>query len=363
MLLSIHLCFLFSFLVYASPLHHARGEYNSPNRRSRQLSSPTNEDYVKRERSALSSASPGSTPTGLTLGDDDSNDDGDRSDNEDDSLIHDNNDSSDEDSTKDMMAEGHGKIEQSTKSGDVAMTEDTLSTQDAASLEVDSSSIGDYSPEEEPNVKNLVDNFSSSEKLNSNFTVAKGLSKGSHPIIRASFTSNPNCGQSVSCNAGKNDDHTGIKGIGATAVNKMLFGGPPGVFDGSGGFQNVNGLGGACGSCWTLSPGFNYYESNGIPLGETVVVRINDECTDPGYCDQTPDHPLNTGPLDGIQSSGKFEAPVHFDLCEATDVAKAFFGELKTGVAMGAAQYNPDCIGLEDGDFGGKTVGKLAMPF
>ncbi|KAI4276341.1 MAG: hypothetical protein LQ337_002557 [Flavoplaca oasis] len=190
-----------------------------------------------------------------------------------------------------------------------------------------------------------------------------GLSEGNHPILRASFTSNKLCGQTISCNAGKNNDHTGVKGIGATAVNKMLFGGPPGVYDGSGGHSNVNGLGGGCGSCWTLTPGFNYYEDNGIPLGKTVVVRINDECTDPGYCDQTPDSPLNTGPTDGIQPSGKFEAPVHFDLCEATGVAAAFFGELKTGVAMGAAQYNPDCTGLEDGEFGAKKVGDLAMPF
>ncbi|KAL9038231.1 MAG: hypothetical protein Q9180_003259 [Flavoplaca navasiana] len=190
-----------------------------------------------------------------------------------------------------------------------------------------------------------------------------GLSGGNHPILRASFTSNKLCGQTISCNAGKNNDHTGVKGVGATAVNKMLFGGPPGVYDGSGGHSNVNGLGGGCGSCWTLTPGFNYYEDNGIPLGKTVVVRINDECTDPGYCDQTPDSPLNTGPTKDIQPSGKFEAPVHFDLCEATGVAAAFFGELKTGVAMGAAQYNPDCTGLEDGEFGAKTVGDLAMPF
>ncbi|KAL9615593.1 MAG: hypothetical protein Q9204_008749, partial [Flavoplaca sp. TL-2023a] len=147
------------------------------------------------------------------------------------------------------------------------------------------------------------------EALNFRNVSMTGPSEGNQPILRASFTSNKLCGQTISCNAGKNNDHTGVKGVGATAVNKMLFGGPPGVYDGSGGHSNINGLGGGCGSCWTLTPGFNYYEDNGIPLGKTVVVRINDECTDPGYCDQTPDSPLNTGPTDDIQPSGKFEAP------------------------------------------------------
>ncbi|KAL8717155.1 MAG: hypothetical protein Q9181_008353, partial [Wetmoreana brouardii] len=163
-----------------------------------------------------------------------------------------------------------------------------------------------------------------------------------HPILRASFTSNPKCGASISCNAGKNDNYTGVDGIGAAAVNSMLFGGPPGVYDGSGGYSNVNGVGPACGTCWTLTPGYNYYKSNGMSLGETVVVKINDACADPGYCDQSVKHPLNTGPLTGMQPSGLFNAEVHFDLCEATGVAQAFFGQIKTGVAIGAAQYNPD---------------------
>ncbi|KAI4231177.1 MAG: hypothetical protein L6R40_007822 [Gallowayella cf. fulva] len=188
-----------------------------------------------------------------------------------------------------------------------------------------------------------------------------------NPILRASFTSNPTCGQTISCNAGKYNTHTGVKGIGATAVNGMLFGGAPGVYDGSSGYKNVNGVGGACGSCWTLTPGYNYHESNGKSLGHTVVVRINDACTDKGYCDQSPAHPLNTGPLDKMQPSGKYDGQVHFDLCQATGVSAAFFGAtnggLNAGVAIGAAQYNPDCTGLEDGNFGGSTVSNLAMPF
>ncbi|KAL8787447.1 MAG: hypothetical protein Q9213_002224 [Squamulea squamosa] len=193
---------------------------------------------------------------------------------------------------------------------------------------------------------------------------AKNVKQPGHPVLRASFTSNLNCGQSISCNAGTSNNHTGVQGIGAAAVNGMLFGGPPGVYDGSGGYSNVNGVGGACGSCWTLTPGYNYYESNGVPLGQTVVVKINDACTDPGYCDQSPKHPLNTGPLDGMQPSGKFNAQAHFDLCQATGVAAAFFGVKDgSGVAIGAAQYNPDCTGLDDGRFGHTKALKLAMPF
>ncbi|KAL8722870.1 MAG: hypothetical protein Q9225_000703 [Loekoesia sp. 1 TL-2023] len=191
----------------------------------------------------------------------------------------------------------------------------------------------------------------------------KGAKRKGYPILRASFTSNPTCGASISCNAGKNSNYTGVEGIGATAVNSMLFGGPPGVHDGSGGYSNVNGVGPSCGTCWTLTPGYNYYKSNGKSLGRTVVVKINDACADPGYCDQCVERPRNTGPLSNVQPSGMFDAKVHFDLCQATGVAQAFFGQIRTGVAIGAAQYNPDCSGLTDGQFGASTGMKLAMPF
>ncbi|KAL8661082.1 MAG: hypothetical protein Q9202_005896 [Teloschistes flavicans] len=190
------------------------------------------------------------------------------------------------------------------------------------------------------------------------------VKRQAYPVLRASFTANPRCGATISCNGGKSGNFTGIPGIGAAAVNSMLFGGPPGVYDGSGGYTNINGVGAQCGACWTLTPGYDYYKSNGKSLGRTVVVRINDACADPGYCDQSTSHPLNTGPLTGgLQPSGPFHAPVHFDLCEATGVAQEFFGEIGAGVAIGAAQYNPDCSGLRDGRFGASTGKKLAMPF
>ena len=191
----------------------------------------------------------------------------------------------------------------------------------------------------------------------------KEVKRQDHPIIRASFTSNPTCGVSISCNAGRYSNFTGVGGIGAAAVNSLLFGGPPGVFDGSGGYTNINGVGPSCGTCWTLTPGYDYYESNGMSLGQTVVVKINDACADPGYCDQCMDRPMNSGPLFNVQPSGMFNAYVHFDLCEATGVAQAFFGQIGTGVAIGAAQYNPDCSGLMDGQFGASLGMRLAMPF
>ncbi|KAL8835240.1 MAG: hypothetical protein Q9170_003402 [Blastenia crenularia] len=191
----------------------------------------------------------------------------------------------------------------------------------------------------------------------------KEVKRHDYPVLRASFTSNPTCGASISCNAGKYSNYTGIGGIGAAAVNSMLFGGPPGVHDGSGGYSNTNGVGPSCGTCWTLTPGYDYYESNGMSLGQTVVVKINDACADPGYCDQCAERPLNTGPLFNVQPSGMFNAHVHFDLCEATGVAQAFFGQIGAGVAIGAAQYNPGCSGLTDGQFGASTGMKLPMPF
>ena len=366
MLLDIHLClFFFSFLIHATPLHHARREHGHPKLRSRPLNRIPAFNFVKREDSndgseedsssqfepmptstSLSSASSTSADPSSTQTDSDYTDD--RSDNNNGGLnSFDDNDGSSNDNGWDEDGSENDSPDSDSSNNDEDSNNRNLKAATTSKKQGTTTKMG-------ATVKNA---------LNFKNVSMTGLSEGNQAILRASFTSNKLCGQTISCNAGKNNDHTGVKGVGATAVNKMLFGGPPGVYDGSGGHSNVNGLGGGCGSCWTLTPGLNYYEDNGIPLGKTVVVRINDECTDPGYCDQTPDSPLNTGPTEDIQPSGKFEAPVHFDLCEATGVAAAFFGELKTGVAMGAARYNPDCTGLEDGEFGAKTVEDLAMPF
>lgn len=64
-----------------------------------------------------------------------------------------------------------------------------------------------------------------------------------------------------------------------------------------------------------------------------------------------------------MQPSGSFNAPVRFDLCEATGVAKEFFGQICAGVATGAAQYDLSYNSLKDGRFGASRGVKLAMPF
>ncbi|CAO1598957.1 hypothetical protein XANCAGTX0491_002705 [Xanthoria calcicola] len=306
------------------------------------------------EQPCSTSSSPSSGPSDSALNDE-SSDVNDEDEDEDDST-KDEDSSNDDHNTNIDDSVNNDKVpdNQEPMSGKETSNHDSLGVADKDAASPKDASSKDASSKDATSLKDAA---------SSNDPSSKGVSKGTQSIIRASFTSNPKCGQTISCNAGKTNDHTGVHGIGAAAVNGMLFGGPPGVYDGSGGYTNINGLGGACGSCWTLTPGYNYYESNGQSLGTTVVVRINDACTDPGYCDQRPDHPLNTGPTDGMQASGKFDAPVHFDLCEATGVAAAFFSEIKTGVAIGAARYNPGCVGLEDGAFGAKTVGKLAMPF
>ncbi len=97
-------------------------------------------------------------------------------------------------------------------------------------------------------------------------TKRKEAKRQGYPVLRASFTSNPMCGASTSCNAGTDSNYTGIGGIGAAAVNSMLFGGPPGAHDGSGGYSNVNGVGSSCGTCWTLTPGYDYYERTAFLL-------------------------------------------------------------------------------------------------
>ncbi|KAL8886098.1 MAG: hypothetical protein Q9215_006148 [Flavoplaca cf. flavocitrina] len=163
------------------------------------------------------------------------------------------------------------------------------------------------------------------------------------PIHRASFTWNKNCGAHVACGPAA----AAKPGIGAAAINTLAFENADGGIDGKGNKPHVYGPNGACGSCWHLQPVSNFYPSNGKSLGTPVVVQINDVCPmDKGYCDQTVEHPTNTG---------GFDAPVHFDLCsmgDAGEAAKQFFGEIGPGVVTGLAQYDPGCTLLEKGPFG-----------
>ncbi|KAL8803322.1 MAG: hypothetical protein Q9223_004628 [Gallowayella weberi] len=168
------------------------------------------------------------------------------------------------------------------------------------------------------------------------------------PIYKASFTWNNNCGPTVACGPAA----AAIPGVGAAAINTLAFQNPNGAINGAGNVPLVNGVGAACGSCWHLQPTSNWFPTNGKSLGTPIVVKINDQCPDGGYCDQTVEHPTNTG---------GYDAPVHFDLCSAggeNGAAGKFFGETGPGVLLGLAQYDPDCAGLNDGQWG-STLGPL----
>ncbi|KAL8693547.1 MAG: hypothetical protein Q9218_001633 [Villophora microphyllina] len=159
------------------------------------------------------------------------------------------------------------------------------------------------------------------------------------PVVKASFTWNNNCGPTVACGPAT----AGVQGVGAAALNTLAFQNPHGAIDGIGNVPIVNGVGAACGACWHLQPQTDWYPSNGKSVGKPIVVKINDQCPDGGYCDQTIDHPTNTG---------GYNAPVHFDLCAATGAAQQFFGAIGPGVILGLAQFDPDCAGLNDGQLG-----------
>lgn len=74
-------------------------------------------------------------------------------------------------------------------------------------------------------------------------------------------------------------------------------------------------------------------------------MKINDQCTDAGYCDQ--EEGSNTAHVNTL-----YKKDVHFDLCNATGVTNQFFGQIGAGVAIGYAQQLPDCSALDDGPFG-----------
>lgn len=78
-----------------------------------------------------------------------------------------------------------------------------------------------------------------------------------------------------------------------------------------------------------------------------MVVKINDQCTDAGYCDQEEGS-------NNANVNTRYGKQVHFDLCNATGVTNQFFGQIAAGVVMGLAQRLDDCSALDDGPFGSK---------
>ena len=157
------------------------------------------------------------------------------------------------------------------------------------------------------------------------------------PVFTSSFTWNAQCGPTVACGPSA----AGFSGTGFAAANNVTY---------AAGQPIVSGVGKGCGQCWHLMPEQNAYSAPGKSLGTPVVVKINDQCTDPKYCDQEEfgnNTPLNTG----------YGKQVHFDLCDQSGVTKQFFGEIEAGVALGLAQQ-VECTTLNYGKFGSK-LGKL----
>ena len=157
------------------------------------------------------------------------------------------------------------------------------------------------------------------------------------PVFTSSFTWNQQCGPTVACGPSA----AGFHGTGFAAANNVTY---------AAGQPIVNGVGKGCGQCWHLMPESDAYQSNGKSLGTPVVVKIDDQCTDPKYCDQEEfgnNTPLNTG----------YGKQVHFDLCDQSGVTKQFFGDIGMGVALGSAQQ-VECSVLNDGTFGSK-LGKV----
>ena len=161
----------------------------------------------------------------------------------------------------------------------------------------------------------------------------------SNPILTASFTWNPHCGPTVACGPSA----AGFHGTGFAASNNLTYAGCTnngGSVDCSGA-SIVSGVGKGCGQCWHIMPTGDSFPTNGHSAGTSVVVKINDQCTDPGYCDQTEAHPVNTG----------YGKDIHIDLCADSGVATQFFGALGPGVVTGLAQLT-DCSALNDGPYG-----------
>ncbi|KAL9099151.1 MAG: hypothetical protein Q9163_005309 [Psora crenata] len=156
------------------------------------------------------------------------------------------------------------------------------------------------------------------------------------PIQSASFTWYDDCKPSKLPACGPNAKM--IPGTGFAATNRINY---------EAGGTVVNGIGKGCGTCWHVQPQSNPYPMNGNTFGKPVVVKINNECQDAGYCDQT------LGGAGGeVVGNTLYQKQLHFDLCTESGVAEKFFGNINHfGVLLGVARQ-VDCAELTNGDFG-----------
>ncbi|KAI0319979.1 endoglucanase V-like protein [Amylostereum chailletii] len=121
------------------------------------------------------------------------------------------------------------------------------------------------------------------------------------------YVQNPSGTASFTYYSGCNQAGCGVTANGFTAaISQLTFGSAPGL-----------GPGDACGRCFSVTATADPFSPAYTGPFSTVVVKVNDLCpaTDnEEWCGQTTSSPTN-----------QHGAPVHFDLCQDTGAAAAFF--------------------------------------
>ncbi|KAN0129831.1 endoglucanase V-like protein [Lactarius tabidus] len=127
------------------------------------------------------------------------------------------------------------------------------------------------------------------------------------PNGTASFTFYSGC-QSPACGETTTNTTGGIGGTNgfSAAVSQLAFGSEPGL-----------GAGNACGRCFELTGEKDPYDLSFNGPFKTIIVKATDMCPVQGneqWCGQTTQNPVNS-----------FGASMHFDLCQDSGAAEAFF--------------------------------------
>ncbi|KAH9849936.1 endoglucanase V-like protein [Lenzites betulinus] len=121
------------------------------------------------------------------------------------------------------------------------------------------------------------------------------------------YVQNPSGTASFTHYSGCNQPACGIAGNGFTAaVSQLAFGSAPGL-----------GPGDACGRCFAVTATQDPYSPAYTGPFHTIIVKVTDLCPLQGnqeWCGQSQSNPDN-----------QHGAPVHFDICEDTGGANAFF--------------------------------------
>ncbi|KZT25267.1 glycoside hydrolase family 45 protein [Neolentinus lepideus HHB14362 ss-1] len=121
------------------------------------------------------------------------------------------------------------------------------------------------------------------------------------------YVQNPSGSTSFTMYSGCSSPACGVTATGYTAaMNQLSFGSSPGA-----------GPGDACGRCFAITGTADPYSPSYTGPFNTIVVKVTDLCPVTGnqeFCGQTQASPDN-----------QYGMPVHFDICEDTGGAAAFF--------------------------------------